>query len=128
MSSDNSFGQDSVAVDQRVWRLSGTTEELEMISFEFAGPHGASDTLPFKPTCVVGRDPACCDFVIDDPSVSRRHAELRYFEGRGVGVRDLRSTNRTFVNDQQVSDDYCMLDVGHRVRFGRVEVTVSYPR
>jgi hypothetical protein len=42
-----------------------------------------------------------CDITIDDPNVSRRHAELRNEEGRWV-VADLGSTNGVKVNGRRV--------------------------
>ncbi|HUU02317.1 MAG TPA: PilZ domain-containing protein [Myxococcota bacterium] len=41
---------------------------------------------------IVGRDPHECDFIIDDASVSRRHAHIYLYNGRHVIV-DLSSTN-----------------------------------
>ena len=43
-----------------------------------------------------------CDITIDDPNVSRRHAELRNEDGRWV-VADLGSTNGVKVNGQRVA-------------------------
>jgi ABC-type multidrug transport system ATPase subunit len=48
----------------------------------------------------MGRDPAN-DMVIDHPSVSRFHAQIR-LEGGNYTLYDLNSTNGTFVNGQQV--------------------------
>jgi hypothetical protein len=45
---------------------------------------------------VIGRA-AECDLRLDDPGVSRRHAEVRYADGK-VGVVDLGSTNGVLVN------------------------------
>ncbi len=49
---------------------------------------------------VVGRHPQC-DVVIDDANVSRQHAEV-WRTTEGVAVRDLRSTNGTFVNGHRI--------------------------
>lgn len=51
-------------------------------------------------TAVVGRRETC-DLVIDDPSVSRRHAQLEYREGSFI-LRDLGSTNGVYVNGVRV--------------------------
>jgi len=50
---------------------------------------------------VIGRLPEC-DIVLNDPNVSRRHAEV-FRQGRDVVVRDLGSTNGTKVNGSPVS-------------------------
>ncbi|TWT87482.1 Response regulator PleD [Pseudobythopirellula maris] len=49
---------------------------------------------------IVGRDPRC-DLTLDDSSVSRRHAEFARVDG-GYEVRDLSSTNGTYVNGEAV--------------------------
>lgn len=46
---------------------------------------------------VVGRHPALCDRVIDDPSVSRRHMRIGMAEGRPY-VEDLNSLNGTLLD------------------------------
>jgi len=46
---------------------------------------------------------ATCDLVVTDPKVSRRHLELELLPG-GVRVRDLDSTNGTFVNATRISE------------------------
>jgi diguanylate cyclase (GGDEF)-like protein len=51
---------------------------------------------------IVGRDPES-GFVVDDETVSRRHCEIAW-TGRAFRVRDLGSTNRTFVNDAAVGE------------------------
>jgi len=49
-----------------------------------------------KKELVVGRDPGC-DIHLDNPLVSRRHAEI-YRQGYTVYVEDKKSTNGTFLN------------------------------
>lgn len=56
--------------------------------------------------------------LIDDPSVSGRHAQLVLIEER-YQLTDLNSTNGTRVNSETVSDAF--LRVGDRLRFGKVE-------
>jgi len=56
-----------------------------------------------------------CDITIDDPNVSRRHAELRNEDGRWV-VADLGSTNGVKVNGQRV--ERVALDPGDELVFG----------
>ena len=50
---------------------------------------------------VLGRKSS--DIVLPDPAVSRRHAELCFDNGRWT-VRDLGSSNGTFVNEQKVAE------------------------
>jgi len=52
-----------------------------------------------KVRTIIGR--ADCDVVLDDPEASRRHASLEILGSRVV-VSDLKSTNGTFVDGQQI--------------------------
>ena len=71
---------------------------------------------------VIGRDEVNRrDF--DDPGISRRHSEIRVTtDGPHLTatVRDLGSTNGTFVNGERVSNH--RLEDGDRVTFGRTTV------
>jgi hypothetical protein len=53
------------------------------------------------PVAVLGRS-RDCDCVIDDPNVSRRHAELRRARNGDWSISDLGSTNGIKVNDRKV--------------------------
>ena len=67
---------------------------------------------------VVGRQPDC-DVVIDEPSASKRHAALRWDRGTGrCIVRDLGSTNGTFVNGTMKVRGEMPLRDGDVVGFG----------
>ena len=74
---------------------------------------------------VVGRS-AACDLPVQDPTVSRRHAELE-LTGAGVRVRDLGSTNGTYLDGVRVID--ALATPGSRIAFGKVdfEVVAEYP-
>jgi DNA-binding NtrC family response regulator len=62
----------------------------------------------------VGAD-RTCDLVVDDPALSRQHAELTATP-EGVRVRDLGSTNGTFWQSSRVMD--VMVPAGASVRLG----------
>lgn len=64
---------------------------------------------------VVGRDPVC-DFVLSDPTVSRRHAEIRHVDG-GWLIVDLASRNGTRVNGWRQSEP-ASVRPGDLVSFG----------
>jgi adenylate cyclase len=67
---------------------------------------------------VVGRSVAC-DLSLNDATVSRQHAEVEVAAaGEGVRVRDLASTNGTFLNGQRIWDAVAL--PGSRVAFGKV--------
>jgi ABC transport system ATP-binding/permease protein len=87
------------------------------------GKAAAQLVLPAR--AVIGRA-AECDVVLDDDSVSRRHAEL-YRDERGLyRLRDLGSANGTFVDGRQARKDE-LLSEGARLRFGDVELLLWRP-
>lgn len=60
------------------------------------------------------------DFIVDAALVSRVHCRLTTLETGELEVRDLESTNGTFVNGQRV--DMARLSTGDRLGVGRVEL------
>lgn len=73
---------------------------------------------------VVGRDHTA-DIVLDDPGISRRHAEIRVtFDGPHavVTLMDLQSTNGVFVNGERI--DQCHVADGDRLTLGRSSMTL----
>lgn len=62
------------------------------------------------------------NFQIPAPSVSGHHCEL-ILRGNDVVVKDLDSTNGTFINGEQVTEQ--VLPVGQTVRFGSVEARLE---
>jgi pSer/pThr/pTyr-binding forkhead associated (FHA) protein len=63
---------------------------------------------------------AGADFIVDAPLVSRVHCRLTAFPGGSLEVRDLESTNGTYVNGERVKVAH--LAAGDRLRVGRVEL------
>lgn len=64
----------------------------------------------------IGSDPNC-DIVLDDPFVSKRHAELYLAEKQQYAIRSLSNRNGIFVNGTRVSDAY--LTLGSTIKLGR---------
>jgi pSer/pThr/pTyr-binding forkhead associated (FHA) protein len=84
---------------------------------------GESDTAahPISHEVVIGRaEPA--DLLINDITVSRRHAAVRQ-DGHTVVVTDLGSANGTYVNDERVLDATRVAD-GDVIRLGAAELRV----
>ncbi|MCI0697156.1 FHA domain-containing protein [candidate division KSB1 bacterium] len=67
---------------------------------------------------LIGRSPEC-EIIINDPSISRRHAALTVQSGR-VFLKDLGSKNHTFVDKQAVGTEMEILS-GTCLSFGKVE-------
>ncbi len=59
---------------------------------------------------------------IPDPSVSSHHAEI-LLRGTEILVRDLNSTNGTFLNGEKISE--IVLQPGQVLRFGQVELKID---
>ncbi len=72
--------------------------------------------LPHDRTVVVGRA-VTSDLAVIDPTISRRHAELR-ISGDGVLVKDLESSNGTFINGSRITEQ--LLKPNDSVTFGKV--------
>jgi pSer/pThr/pTyr-binding forkhead associated (FHA) protein len=65
------------------------------------------------------------DVIVDDSSVSRRHTLIMQTAGTFV-VRDLNSTNGTFVNRERLGDGDHTLKSGDLVRVGGSEITLLF--
>jgi pSer/pThr/pTyr-binding forkhead associated (FHA) protein len=64
-------------------------------------------------------------FPIPQPSVSSHHCEI-YLRGNDVVVKDLNSTNGTFINNQQITTE-SVLKPGQILRLGQVEIRLDAP-
>jgi hypothetical protein len=73
-----------------------------------------------KVTNVVGRE-GTCDVYVESNQVSRRHCLLQVTE-RGLLVKDLESTNGTFVNGIPITDGY--INEGDRIGLGTYVMTL----
>ncbi len=67
-------------------------------------------------TMVIGRD-ALADIIIVDPEVSRQHVEIVETDS-GHRLKDLDSTNGTFVNGRRLTDEAVDLEPGQEIRLG----------
>jgi len=74
------------------------------------------------PQLVVGRDEGC-HLRPASPAISKKHCAVFMRAGK-VFVRDLGSTNGTFLNDEQVVGDREVMD-GDRLRAGPLDFTVQ---
>jgi pSer/pThr/pTyr-binding forkhead associated (FHA) protein len=113
--------------------LSGALAAVQGAGVRLVGRGGPYDGRVFdlvKPEMFVGRV-AGNDIILDDSSISRRHARLRLVDGGArLEVFDLRSANGTFINGERTKLDAC--GPGDKLRFGdllfRVENTTSQPQ
>ena len=70
--------------------------------------------LPGEGCFVLGRS-SSCDLKLKTPDASRRHAEIAAMTS-GYLIRDLGSTNGTFVNGERIEE--CELHTGDRIEIG----------
>lgn len=77
--------------------------------------HGLSMNRPN----IIGRDASRADLIVDDPTVSREHARIRYENGQYV-LYDLASTSGTFVNGVRMQRQ--MLYDNDQVTLGQVDL------
>jgi FHA domain-containing protein/uncharacterized protein DUF1707 len=82
-------------------------------------PHDAA-----RDGLVIGRNPDC-DLVVMDPTVSRRHAELRREEGRWI-LADLGSSNGTRVNGWRIRR--ATVGVGDELMLGDQRLVFARPK
>ena len=92
-----------------MWTLRAITDGFDGQSFRILA--GAVRTL--------GRAPGA-DFIVDAALVSRVHCRLTALPGGQLEVRDLESTNGTFVNGKRV--EVAQLASGDRLQVGRLEL------
>ncbi len=74
--------------------------EIAVVKGKWAGLR--KEILPQGKVCI-GRDPASCDFTIEDPLLSRRHCLLEY-DGEQFKLTDLKSRNGTYINGQRIQE------------------------
>jgi hypothetical protein len=101
-------------------RVRGEVEEAQGVRRSRALVTVAGRRLPVPPRgATIGRS-RDCDIVLDDSSISRRHAEIRP-AGEGWTVADLGSTNGVRLNGRPVEGSR-PLQAGDRVELGSTEI------
>ena len=97
--------------DAELWRSENQVLELML----------ADRRHPIHESVTIGRS-SSCDITIEDPEMSRRHAEVTNHEGT-LALSDLGSTNGTRVNGRFI-DAPTALTVGDIIRIGNTEISV----
>jgi len=72
-----------------------------------------------------GRDPQACQLAHQDPALSRRHAEI-WIEHGQTFIRDLGSSNGTWVDGQSLGHTAAALRPGQQVYLGTVPLGVAW--
>lgn len=76
----------------------------------------ANRRITIEGRILVGRDPAQCQLIIEQPVISKRHATLEVDAQGRVMLTDLGSSNGTFVNGQRIQQRE--IRDGDRIGFG----------
>jgi PPM family protein phosphatase len=94
------------------------SQQLVLGWLVFLDPPHHGRVVPLEASTVIGADPDC-KIVVAEDYVSGRHAEVMRTE-HGFTLRDLGSTNGTFINNGRAQEE-CLVD-GDRIRVGRTEM------
>lgn len=106
----------------------GSEDAGMMVTLVYSQPQAAgAEMQPIrfgeKTVIQIGRDPGN-DIVLDSPLVSRMHAQIERI-GQRYRLRDLRSSNGTYVNEERIGDKDVWLDKDDTVRIGRYRFVMT---
>lgn len=87
--------------------------------------HSIATLTEATPHLLIGRDEQSVNLVTPDPSVSRRHCEVFLQQGRAF-VRDMGSSNGTWINGAPVGREPVELLPGQQVFVGHVPLSVQW--
>ncbi|MEI2742029.1 MAG: sigma 54-interacting transcriptional regulator [Candidatus Competibacter sp.] len=103
-----------VAASRSPLRVQFEVIDIRVIS----GPDSGQEARLGLPSVRIGTAPDN-DLVLSDRAVSRRHAEIR-MTSDGLLLRDLGSTNGTFINDVRITEAYVPENAECRLGYSRV--------
>lgn len=87
--------------------------------------HAAVTLAENTPQALIGRDEQMVNLATPDPSVSRRHCEVLLQNG-GVFIRDMGSSNGTWVDGQPVGQQAVPVQPGQQVFVGHVPLAIEW--
>jgi pSer/pThr/pTyr-binding forkhead associated (FHA) protein len=90
----------------------GPTSWVEVVQ----GTSGVGERFAVGARLAIGRDPGQCQLVLDDETISARHAYIERTD-QAFAIYDCGSRNGTYVNDESVA--HCALHPGDTIRVGR---------
>jgi len=106
--------REGLAASHRWWSLKEGTQTVDASLYVVKEDGGSQSVVLRKPRVVVGRESGC-ELRIPLASVSRQHCEFLLEDGK-VTVRDLGSSNGTFVNRERIEE--AELSIGDLVAVG----------
>lgn len=118
----NDYGAEKNSVEQRdstMFLKQGTQAVTRRLMCKNAAAE--PDFLLTKHPFIIGKGEDLADGVLKSRSVSRMHAQIECAEGEYY-IRDLNSTNGTFVNGELLEmNETVKLEVGDRISFAEIE-------
>lgn len=109
--------------DLRKQTRRSSTQTIQEINLDQVVENG-TESLSFTIQKInIGRDPTC-ELILDDSTVSARHARLTFRQGHWW-VEDLGSKNGTFINGQLLEASTVITD-GDKLTCGSAEFYVSF--
>lgn len=113
----SAYGGAESDLDASHWVLSGFDSVGNIVRLEFTATHGRDRNF------VIGRNRDVCNLVIVDQGVSRRHAEISV-TAAGVFIRDLESSNGTFLNGQKLTSEPLRFPANGTLTLGPIELSI----
>ena len=122
-------------------RLSAATVQIQPVSlrkiFHFQGADHSGRKFGFgvevdelvkrEQGVLIGRDSTQCDVVLENTSVSRRHARLSAGTNNTLQIEDVGSTNGTSINGTPIAAGLTRpLEPGSTLKLGDIELVVRY--
>ncbi|MDR2896602.1 MAG: FHA domain-containing protein [Propionibacteriaceae bacterium] len=111
------------AKEQRAARKASKRHKEPWVLAIDSGKH-AGDRLQLVPEVHIGRSDAC-ELMLDDDYVSSMHAQLNHRSDGAWVLRDLGSTNGTYVNGERVVEP-TVVGVNDTIRIGDVQMRLEY--
>lgn len=106
------------------WLISGFDQNGNTIQHTLNGVAASKDINNLNPICTIGRSEDC-EFMINDNSVSRRHAIIGIDSYGQLAVADLGSSNGTYVGETKVGRKPTPIRKSQKIKFGSTELWVS---
>lgn len=107
--------------DRNKFFLSGLDTEGKPVQFGFSSTNLLSDASIPDAICIIGRGQES-SFTIADSTVSRRHAAICLASNGSLTVRDLGSSNGTFMNSKRIGNQAVPITTGNTIRLGKVKL------
>lgn len=120
----SSSPDDENSMAEEEWLLSGFDRQGGVVQIQIARPTIAKSVNEFTEVCLVGRG-SQCNAVIQDASISRAHANIGFLPDLGIAIRDLHSSNGTFVDGVRLTNKVVAIASAKNIRFGEIELLVS---